>query len=406
MFSAPIPEDDAERLATLYQYSILDTAPEQGFDDVTTLAAYVCDAPFSTVTLVDQDRQWFKSELGFGARQTNRADSFCACALLEPEPLIIPDTHDDPRFAQNPFVLGAPEIRFYAGAPLIAPNGHILGTVCVFDTKPREISSAQVKALQALARQVMALLEAKLKLLGNERAAVALMQTEKLAAVGRMASSMAHGINNPLEALTNLLYLARLKVENTEVASWLAQADDELRRLSLIANQSLQFHKQASIPQEITCVDLFQGTLAAFEGRLKNSHIQVEKRKRANQPVMCSAGDIRQALGNILTNAVDAMPQGGRLVLRSRLGTNWTTRERGIFLTMADTGMGMDSATERKAFEAFFSTKGIGGSGLGLWIAADILQRHGGRIATRSRLGKGTVVVMFLPLSGEIVRDR
>jgi two-component system, NtrC family, sensor kinase len=398
MVVAPTHGKDEERLATLYQYSILDTGPEQSFDDVTTLAAYVCEAPFATVMLVDRDRQWFKSALGFGTRETGRTDGFSAYALLNPEPMVIRDTRDDPQFAEVPLVLGAPEIRFYAGAPLVAPNGHILGTVCVFDTKPREISSAQVKALQALSRQVVLLFEARLKLLNVERAAAALMQTEKLAAVGRMASSMAHGINNPLEAVTNLLYLALHKVQDAEVAVWLAQADQELRQLSLIANQSLQFHKQLSVQQAITCLELIEDTLVAFRGRLTNAKIQVEKRMRAIEPVECSAGDIRHALGNIVTNAIDAMSQGGRMMLRSRLGTNWTTGKSGIFLTVADTGSGMDAATDLRAFEAFFSTKGIGGSGLGLWIAAEIMQRHGGRIALRSRQGKGTVAVLFLPL--------
>ena len=139
MFSAPIPENDAERLATLYRYSILDSEPEQGYDDVTALASYICGTPFSTITLVDRDRQWFKSEVGFGTNETGRADGFCACALLQPEMMVIGDTLLEPRFCENPFVLGGPEIRFYAGAPLVAPNGHILGTVCVFDTKPRSL---------------------------------------------------------------------------------------------------------------------------------------------------------------------------------------------------------------------------------------------------------------------------
>lgn len=400
MFSAPIPDNDAERLATLYRYSILDSETEQGYEDVVALASYICETPFSTITLVDRDRQWFKSEVGFGTNETGRADGFCACAVMQPEMLVIGDTLLEPRFAQNPFVLGGPEIRFYAGAPLVAPNGHILGTVCVFDTKPRTLSKAQTSAMQALSRQVMALLEARLKVLDNERAAAALMQTEKLAAVGRLASSMAHGINNPLEAVTNLLYLAQMKTEDAEVQGWLTEADQELRRVSLIANQSLQFHKQSSKPQSMSCLDLFSSSLTVFEARLKNAGITVEKRKRAMEPVLCFEGDIRQVLANVLTNAIDAMPEGGRLLVRSREGTDWKTDRRGLVLTVADTGSGMDAGTRGKIFEAFFSTKGIGGSGLGLWVAADIMQRHAGKIAVRSgqREGRrGTVVVMFLP---------
>ena len=211
---------------------------------------------------------------------------------------------------------------------------------------------------------------------------------------------MAHGINNPLEAVTNLVYLARTKTQDPEVTEWLTQADRELRRVSAIANQSLQFHKQSSRPKETTCLDLFTATLLAFEARLKNSGIVVEKRKRAEEPVLCFEGDIRHVLGSVLSNAIDAMPDGGRLLLRSRVGTEWKTGRTGLTLTIADNGVGMDAATRNRVFEAFFSTKGIGGIGLGMWIASDIMQRHAGRIAVRSgqRPGRsGTAVVLFLP---------
>lgn len=402
MFAAPIPKNDPERLATLYNYAILDTPAERGYDDVTALAAHICETSFSTVTLVDRERQWFKSELGFGTKETGRADGFCACAVLQPETMIVPDALLDPWFATNPFVIGGPKIRFYAGAPLIAPNGQILGTVCVFDTKPRTLTPQQIGALEALSRQVMALLEARLKLRENERAAAALIQTEKLAAVGRLASSMAHGINNPLEAVTNLVYLSRSKIQDPEVQDWLKQADRELRRVSVIANQSLQFHKQASKPRLIDCLDLFSSTLNVFESRLKNAAVLVEQRKGAVEPVECFEGEIRQVLWNIFSNAIDAMPSGGRLLLRSRRGTDWKTGRNGLVLTIADTGFGMNKETQRRMFEAFFSTKGISGSGLGLWIGADIMHRHGGKISVRSsqREGhRGTVVVLFLPFA-------
>ena len=225
-------------------------------------------------------------------------------------------------------------------------------------------------------------------------------RTEKLAVAGRLASSMAHEINNPLEAVTNLLYLSRLRAEDPEQQVWLDEAEMELRRISIIANQTLRFHKQASKPQAITCGSLFSTTLSVYEARLKNAGITVEKRKRANEPVECFEGDIRQVLSNIVTNAIDSMPSGGRLLVRSREGTDWRTGRRGLVLTLADTGTGMDPHVQSKMYEAFFSTKGIGGSGLGLWISADIMHRHQGRISIRSSQQegrKGTVVALFLP---------
>jgi signal transduction histidine kinase len=397
---APIPVNDTARLATLHDYAILDTLPEQGYDDVTSLAAYICDTPFSTITLVDQDRQWFKSEVGFGTNETGRSDGFCACAILRPETLIVEDTLLNPQFSQNPFVLGGPQIRFYAGAPLIAPNGHILGTVCVFDQKPRVLTPRQIEALESLSRQVMALMEARRGLMEYKKATVALIQSEKLAAVGRLASSMAHEINNPLEAITNLLYLARQNAISENVEMWLDEANLELRRISVLANQTLRFHKQSSRPQAITCLSLFSATLDAYESRIKNAGIIVEKRKRANAPVECFEGDMRQVLSNVVTNAIDAMPTGGRLIVRSREGTDRSTGRQGLVLTIADTGAGIDPNTQARMFEAFYTTKGIGGSGLGLWISADIMQRHEGKISIRSsqKAGQtGTVVTLFLP---------
>ena len=248
MHSAPLPPDEAARIAALRSYSVLDTLPEHEYEDVAALASFICGTPISLISLVDENRQWFKSRVGLDAEETPRVQSFCAHTLTQPETLIVEDAQLDDRFADNPLVTGNPNIRFYAGAPIINAEGHVLGTVCVIDTKPRALSEAQIKALETLSRQVMALLEARLLLNDNKKAATALMQSEKLAAVGRMASSMAHEINNPLEAVTNLLFLARQHAAKPDVVGWLDQAEMELRRISVIANQTLRFHKQSDQP--------------------------------------------------------------------------------------------------------------------------------------------------------------
>lgn len=403
MPSAPIPVNDSARLAALRKYAILDTLPEQTYDDLTSLASFISGAPISLISLVDKDRQWFKSSVGLGDRETPRDQSFCAYTIADARTLIVEDTLLDPRFSDNPLVAGEPGIRFYAGAPLVDPHGYVLGTLCLIDNKPREISAAQVSALEALSRQVMQLLEARLGVLESQKAAKALMQSEKLAAVGRLASSMAHEINNPLEAVTNLLYLSRQRATDPDLESWLDQAEQELRRISVIANQTLRFHKQTSKPQSINCHSLFSTILSVYESRIKNAGITIEKRKRATEPVECFEGDIRQVLGNVVSNAIDAMPMGGRLIVRSREGTNWRTGKRGLVLTVADSGMGMSHDTQCRMFEAFFSTKGIGGAGLGLWISADIMHRHGGKITIRSSQESaqtGTVVSLFIPFEG------
>lgn len=156
---APLPPNEEARLAKLYEYQILDTLPEQGYDDLTYLASRICGAPISLVTLVDRDRQWFKSRVGLELAETPRDFSFCAHAILQSGVMVVPDARQDPRFADNPLVTGDPHIRFYAGAPLVSPSGEALGTLCVIDRKPRQMEEEEQKALAALARQVTAQLE-------------------------------------------------------------------------------------------------------------------------------------------------------------------------------------------------------------------------------------------------------
>ena len=153
------PPYEEQRLAALNRYAILDSPEEQAFDDITRLVSYICDAPIAVINLIDRDRQFFKSEIGLGVRETPLDVSICAHAILQPGLFIVPDTTQDARFANNPLVTGDPNLRFYAGALLETTDGHALGTLCVLDYKTRQLSPSQTDALEALARQVMALLE-------------------------------------------------------------------------------------------------------------------------------------------------------------------------------------------------------------------------------------------------------
>ena len=662
MVPGPLSEQDEERrLEALRRYHVLDSLPEQGYEDVTRLAASICGTPISLISLVDRDRQWFKSKRGLGSQQTPRSQSFCANTIGNARTLIVEDATTDPRFKNNPLVLGDPRIRFYAGAPIVEKTGYVLGTVCVIDTEPRVLTEDQILSLEALARQVMALLEQRTtiahleKALADARVAdqmaraserrlqlfvdslpalawvanaegwitwynrrwyeytgttpkqmegwgwqsvhdpsvlpsvldrwadsiktqnpfemvfplrsadgvfhsfltrvvpirdehgtvrewfgtnteieelertrqaleiseagldqvmtattdavvsvnrdwivtylnptakllygsmndltgknlwgafpdtvydgspfvehyhramnegiagkfeaeygeplnitiglevypskdgivtfsrditklkhatAAVLQNEKLAAVGRLASSIAHEINNPLESVTNLLYLARRASGPAVVDEYLDCAERELRRVSAITNQTLRFYKQTTKPSPVSCVELFSETLTLYQGRLLNSNIQVTRRKRASRPVVCLEGEIRQVLSNIMGNAIDAMQaRGGRLLLRSRDAFNWKTGEEGLALTIADTGTGMSHDIQKRIFEAFFSTKGIGGTGLGLWLSKEIVDRHHGTLRVRSsrqEKSPGSVFVLFLPFNMAPIRS-
>lgn len=154
--SYPVPANEAERLRTLRSYKILDTKPEERFDELTRLAALICGVPISLISLIDTDRQWFKSRFGLDVEETPRAQAFCTHAIMQPEMFVVPDATKDERFAHNPLVTGPLQIRFYAGAPLAARDGHVLGTLCVIDHEPHILSEAQKEALKIVGRLVIA----------------------------------------------------------------------------------------------------------------------------------------------------------------------------------------------------------------------------------------------------------
>ena len=285
---------------------------------------------------------------------------------------------------------GEPVVNFPLEGELVTrPGEHRYWTVSYF---PVFATDGTVQAISA----------ASLEITNQKKAELALMQSEKLAVVGRLAASISHEINNPLESITNLLYLAERSNDLEETKTYVQTAERELRRVSIIANQTLRFHKQSSSPQEISGGQLIDSIVSLFQSRIVNAHVNIEERKGADQPVRCFEGEIRQVLSNLVGNAIDAMQPlgGGRLLLRSRVGRDWTTGRSGLVITVADTGGGMSASIASRIFEPFYTTKGISGTGLGLWISSEIVQRHNGRLRFRSSQKKGhcgTAFTLFLP---------
>lgn len=225
----------------------------------------------------------------------------------------------------------------------------------------------------------------------------ALRQTEKLAVAGQLAASIAHEINNPLEAVINCLYLVSQGDLPKDTRGYVTLAQKELDRVSQITVQTLRFYRGSTGRNPTDVHELIETVMTLLELRLEKGQIEIVRQFGTRMSVVAQGGEIRQVIANLITNALDAMTGGGRLILRTANGFNWVTGARGLTLTVADTGSGMDGATQSRMFEPFFSTKGSTGTGLGLWISHELVTKHGGTIRVRSKPGAGTVFRMFLP---------
>ncbi|HWZ52421.1 MAG TPA: ATP-binding protein [Granulicella sp.] len=224
-----------------------------------------------------------------------------------------------------------------------------------------------------------------------------LRRTEKLAVAGRLAASIAHEINNPLEAVTNCLFLVGQTELPEEARGYLELAQRELDRVSQITVQTLRFYRQSTRPAKTDVHELIATVLALLEQRVTRHEVEVVREFRDIPAVLMRDGEIRQVIANLVGNAVDALGERGRIVLRTACGRDWKTGSEGIRITVADNGTGMDAETKARIFEPFFSTKGITGTGLGLWVSREIAEKHRGHLRVRSRLGKGTVFSLFIP---------
>ncbi len=235
----------------------------------------------------------------------------------------------------------------------------------------------------------------------RRRAEQALLQTEKLAAVGRLSASIAHEINNPLEAVTNLLYLIERSPDLPETAhNFTRLAQQELSRVSQIATQTLRFYRQSTARHSVQMSELLDSVLKLYQGRLTSVGIHVVRDYRASAPLLCFDGELRQVFTNLVGNALDASRDGGQITLRAREATNWSTGRKGVRVSVADQGHGMARETLKRIFEPFFSTKGMTGTGLGLWVSQEIIHKHDGTVRVHSNtssLHHGTVFSIFVP---------
>lgn len=379
------PAREARRLRSLRAYGILDTPREAAFDDIVRLASLICDTPIAVVNFVEDERQWFKAEIGLGVRETPLETSICAHAILEHDILVIPDTRVDDRLRENPLVTSEPGLRFYAGALLKSPDGIPLGTVCVLDTKPRQLTSSQVDALRRLARQVMGQLELRRMLVEAQDS------EERLIA---LVAAAGHDLKGPLRAAAYAMdRVARGAHEDvvTRLATGreaLASMDRQLNRLVAVASSRAFATAETATP--------LQTIFDALEGNWRN-----EATRRGvvlaftSSPLVVSGPEalLETLLGNLVSNALKYTPQGGEVHVDA------TDRGTHVRVGVRDTGIGIPREKQEAIFSAFEQVDPTAdGLGLGLWIVCQVATSLGAQVHVESTVGEGSRFWVDLPL--------
>jgi len=385
------PFNEQSRLEALRQYRILDTSPEDAFDDLVHAAALVCRTPISLVTLVDATRQWFKARTGLEAQELPRESAFCAHAIMGSDLLVVPDTHLDPRFAANPLVVGDPYIRFYAGAPIITPEGAGLGTLCVIDRAPRTIGTEERRALRGLARQVMTQLELRRMLLEFD---------ERTRELDAFTSSVAHDLRTPLRGIRGL---AEILLEdysdrslNTTGTEMIGRMKDAASRLDSLIEGLLAYARASRQQMSLEAVPLgpiVEQVLQELAPELKASRAVVQVQGDLPR-VRAHPLALQQVLANLLLNAAKFVASG----VQPRITISALERDGRVVVTVADNGIGMSPELQVRIFQPFTRADALyPGVGLGLTVVRSSVERMGGRIGVESEPGRGSRFWFELP---------
>jgi len=382
----PKHPQESRRLDLLRSLHILDTPAEKAFDDLTFLASVLCHTPMALVTLIDENRQWFKSKVGLPpeVQETPLELSFCAHAMIKPEELlIVPDSLEDFRFRDNPAATSGLKVRFYAGAPLLLGNGMPIGTLCVADQKPRDFNPQERLALQALARQVVAQIELRM--------AVRTKAT--------FLANMSHEIRTPMNAILGVSAMLQDTTLSDAQQQYLSTIRASGEGLLTIINDILEFSKNESghLVFEEQDFDLHplvdEAARIVRESRSTKKDVALHVSWSGDVParVRGDAGRLRQVLLNLLGNAMKFTERGQvELRVRTESGQNH------VRFDVEDTGIGIAPDALESLFKPFVQAdasthRRFGGTGLGLAISRQIVQALGGDIQVKSQLGKGSV---------------
>jgi len=399
MISAPPPEDEDQRLQALEDLDILDTLEEQAYDDLTRLAAHICDTPIALVSLVDQKRQWFKSHHGLEARETPREYAFCSHAILGDGVFVVEDADNDERFTDNPLVTGEPHVKFYAGFPLSVGDARKVGTLCIIDNHARKLSEVQKQALEALSRQVISQLELRLKI-------KQLTLNDK--AKDDFVSSVSHELRTPLTAIGGSLALlsSMLSDRNSvDVTKMLDVAQRNNERLLALVNDILDAAKMSSGKFEIHPETV---NIAALINEAAVLNIPYVERCDCKLEVQIDDGcdDINvyadtqrliQVICNLVSNAAKFSDKAYPIILKLHKEND------NVCMSVINHGAGITEEQKAHLFDRFTTTKTsanlqLPGTGLGLSICKSIIDSHNGIIAFDNAEDNTTRFYFCLPI--------
>lgn len=392
MISAAKPANEPERLSALYEYDLLDSLAEKEYDDITRIASSICNMPIALITLIDNERQWFKSKIGIDGTDTHRDHAFCAHAILKPEEMfIVNDATADERFHDNPYVTGDPYVGFYAGVPLLNESGFPLGTLCVLDNKPNAISDSQKETLRALARQVMAYFELRKK---NQQLARKKAEIDELNNdLSRFAYVVAHDVKSPCSSLAmsatlmKEMYQDGINPEMKEILNMMEETSyAAIRMVDGILAHTLAVHSSDLEKTHFTFGNLMDEVkrLATIPPDFTLTAIN------ENTPLYTARYALLQILVNLINNAIkyNDKPHGRVSVSATDEGTKYT-------FDVQDNGPGIKPEYQQKIFE-MFSTLGTTdrfnkkGTGIGLSTVKKLVEKLNGTISVSSESGKGS----------------
>lgn len=384
---------DLQRVTALRNYGILDTIPEEEFDAITKMAAYICNAPISLITLIDKERQWFKSALGVGdLKETPRSIAFCTHTIEETnEYLVINDLTQDSRFVNNPFVQGEPFVKFYAAVSLVNPEGHKLGTVCVFDQKTRQLDEEQLDALKTMSKYVISLLEERKK--NRELEAVNTAQKNIIQQLEQFTYAVAHDIKAPLRTMSSFSGLlsktAKLKLDSDEL-TYLNFVLNGAQELSTYTQKLLTFSKESTInlhnSTEINLQEMIVNLLT-----LLNKEQQVDSIYDKNLPtIFTSEIGLRQILHNLICNSIKYQNPN---IPNPYIKIDFKQDNDFYHFNIIDNGLGMTEVQLNNVFKLFHRNETTDHStGIGLNIVKRLVEKLNGSISIESTPAIGTTV--------------